>query len=353
MTIARCPRSEPCEEPAHDIGTGLDLLAYNPGCQLTATLERTMRMITSLFSRRQALLAAIGTTIGLGIRAAGAQSADAASPQSANLRGKIALVTGSTDGLGREVAIRLAALGAQVIVHGRSRERGADVVRQIESAGGKATFYAADLASLSETRKLAETVRANHERLDILVNNAGIGTGGSNERQTSADGHELVFAVNYLSGYLLTHLLLPLLERGAPARIVNVSSLAQQPIDFDDVMLTRGFSGSRAYSQSKLAQILFTVDLSDELAADRITVNSLHPATLMNTTMVKKAGRAALTTVGEGADAVMQLAVSPALAGRTGLYFNGLNEARANAQAYDADARAKLRMLSRKLTGVG
>jgi NAD(P)-dependent dehydrogenase (short-subunit alcohol dehydrogenase family) len=313
-----------------------------------------MRKITTLFSRRQALLGAIAGAIGAGFRAAAAQSTGSStSPPSANLSGRTALVTGSTDGLGREVAIRLAALGAQVIVHGRNRERGAEVVRQIQAAQGKAVFYAADLASLAETRKLAETVQAHHERLDILINNAGIGTGGSNERRTSVDGHELVFAVNYLAGYLLTLSLLPLLERSAPARIVNVSSLGQQAIDFSDVMLTRGYSGSRAYSQSKLAQILFTVDLSDEFPPERLTVNSLHPATFMNTTMVKSSGRTPLTTVDEGADAVMQLAVSPALAGRTGLYFNGLKEARANPQAYDADARSKLRALSRELTGIG
>jgi NAD(P)-dependent dehydrogenase (short-subunit alcohol dehydrogenase family) len=242
-------------------------------------------------------------------------------------------------------------LGAQIIVHGRNSERGAEVVRRIEASGGKAVFYQADFASLAEVRKLADTIRAHHQRLDILINNAGIGSAG--ERRTSADGHELVFAVNYLAGYLLTFSLLPLLERSAPARIVNVSSLGQQPIDFDDVMLTREFSGSRAYTQSKLAQIMFTIDLSNELAAERITVNSLHPATMMDTTMVRNAGRAPMTTVDEGADAVMQLAVSPALAGRSGLYFNGLNEARANAQAYDADARAKLRALSRELTGAG
>lgn len=302
-------------------------------------------------SRRRTLLAAIAGTLGLGMRGAAAQS-NGASTAGVDLKGKTALVTGSTDGLGREVALRLAALGAQVIVHGRNRERGAEVVRQIESAKGKAVFYVADLASLAETRKLAETVLAHHQRLDILINNAGIGSAG-NERRTSVDGHELVFAVNYLSGYVLTQMLLPLIQRSAPARIVNVSSLGQQPIDFDDVMLTRGYSGTRAYSQSKLAQILFTIDLAGQLPPDRVTVNCLHPATFMDTSMVRNAGRQPMTTVAEGADAVMQLAVSPALAGRTGLYFNGLKEARANDQAYDANARAKLRALSRELTGVG
>lgn len=312
-----------------------------------------MQQFTTSVSRRKAIAAAIAVALGLGARSTMGQPA-AGLEGTATLSGKTALVTGSTDGLGREVAKRLAALGATVIVHGRNRERGAEVVASIEGDGrGSAVFYQADLASLDEVRALAETIRANHERLDILINNAGIWTDGDDARRTSADGHELIFAVNYLAGYLLTHSLLPLLERSAPARIVNVASLAQQPIDFDDVMLTREFSPARAYAQSKLAQVLATVDLADELPADRVTVNSLHPATLMDTTMVEKAGATPRSTVDEGADAVMQLAVSPALAGRSGLYFNGMNEARANAQAYDPDALAKLRVLSRELTGIG
>jgi NAD(P)-dependent dehydrogenase (short-subunit alcohol dehydrogenase family) len=309
-----------------------------------------------VLSRRNAIAAAIATAIALGAATARAQQATSAAGNREPLAsdGKIALVTGSTDGLGREVALRLAALGATVIVHGRNRERGNDVVRAIAAAGrGNAVFYPADLASLDQTRALAETIRANHDRLDILINNAGIWTDGDDVRRTSADGHEVVFAVNYLAGYLLTHSLLSLLERSAPARIVNVSSLAQQPLDFDDVMLARGFSASRAYAQSKLAQVMFAIDLGAELDAARVTVNSLHPATLMDTTMVEKAGATPRSTVDEGADAVMQLAVAPALAGRTGLFFNGLNEARANGQAYDAAARAKLRALSRELTGAG
>ncbi|HEX6994521.1 MAG TPA: SDR family oxidoreductase [Gammaproteobacteria bacterium] len=269
------------------------------------------------------------------------------------MTGKIALVTGSTDGLGRAVARRLGALGATVLVHGRNVERGADAVREVEAAGGTASFYRADFASLDEVRALADTLLDRYERLDLVINNAGIWTDGSDERRTSADGHELVFAVNYLAGYLLTHRLLPLIVRSAPARIVNVSSLAQQPIDFDDVMLERGFSAGRAYAQSKLAQVMFTIDLARELDGTGVTVNSLHPATLMDTTMVEKAGATPRSSVDEGAEAVMHLATSPALEGRSGLFFNGLREARAHAQAYDEDARAKLRALSDELTGVG
>src|SRR5436853_491217 len=179
----------------------------------------------------------------------------------------------------------------------------------------------------------------------------GVGRVGDKPgRQESADGHELRFAVNYLAGFLLTHLLLPLLKAGAPARIVNVSSAGQQAIDFGDVMLTRDYSGVRAYCQSKLAQILFTFDLAAELRGSGVTVNALHPASYMDTTMVRQAGVAPWSKVEDGAEAILNLALSPDLEGRSGLYFNGLREAKADAQAYDAEARRRLRTLSQDLT---
>ena len=260
-----------------------------------------------------------------------------------------ALVTGATDGVGRVVAERLSVAGLRVLVHGRDPGRGEGVVRDIRQAGGKAEFIAADLASLAEVRRLAARVADKADRLDLLINNAGIGSAGPG-RQVSADGHELRFAVNYLAGFLLTRLLLPQLREDAPARIVNVASAGQQAIDFDDVMLTHGYSGSRAYCQSKLAQILFTVDLAAELEGSGVTVNALHPATYMNTTMVRQAGVTPCSTVGQGAEAILNLATSPALADHSGLYFDGLREARAQAQAYDPDARARLRALSFALT---
>ena len=266
---------------------------------------------------------------------------------------KVVLVTGSTDGVGRVVAMRLGRAGARVLVHGRDRERGERIVADIKADGGTADFLAADLGALTEVRRLAGVVQQKTDRLDLLINNAGIGTGGPGaSRQESADGHELRFAVNYLSQFLLTHLLMPLLKKSAPARIVNVASAGQQAIDFSDVMLTRGYSGARAYCQSKLAQILFTMDLAGELAGTGITANALHPATYMNTTMVRLAGVTPWSTVEQGAEAMLNLAISPALEGRSGLYFNGLREARADAQAYDDEARQRLRALSQQLTGL-
>jgi NAD(P)-dependent dehydrogenase (short-subunit alcohol dehydrogenase family) len=263
-----------------------------------------------------------------------------------------ALITGATDGVGRLVAKQLAAKGFRTLVHGRNRERGESVVREIEAAGGKATFLQADLASLADVRKLADAVKAATPRLELLINNAGIGsTGDKPGRQVSADGHELRFAVNYLSGFLLTHLLMPLLKAASPSRIVNVASAGQKALDFDD-MLTRAYNGTDAYRHSKLAQVLFTVDLANELKGSGVIVNTLHPSTYMNTTMVRQSGTTPISTVETGAEAILQLAVSPALEGKSGLYFNVLRETKADPQAYDAAARAKLKALSLKLTGL-
>jgi len=265
---------------------------------------------------------------------------------------KTALVTGATDGVGRVVARRLGKDGWRVLAHGRDRPRGESLVKEIEADGGKAAFLQADLGSLAEVRRLAGEVRKATGRLELLINNAGIGTAGEKPgRQVSADGHEMRFAVNYLAGFLLTRELLPMIKESAPARIVNVSSAGQQAIDFSDVMLTRQYSGVAAYCQSKLAQILFTVDLAEELKGSGVIVNALHPSTYMNTTMVLRAGVSPMSKVETGAEAILQLAVSPRIEGKSGLYFNVMNEARANSQAYDAEARAKLRKLSLELTG--
>ncbi len=279
-----------------------------------------------------------------------AQSAEAQTPARPGLGQRVVLVTGSTGGLGREVARRLASGGAHVIVHGRNRERGMELVAEIESEGiGSARFYRADLASFDQVRDFAEAILRDYDRLDVLINNAGIGS-TPNERLLSEDGHELRFQVNYLSGFLLTHMLMPRLLASTPSRIVNVSSLAQRPIDFDDVMIENDFSGGRAYAQSKLAQVLFTIDLAEELEGTGVTATSLHPATYMDTGMVRRAGVRPRTTVAEGADAVMHLVMSDGI--ENGQFFNGLRPSRANAQAYDGEARARLRRLSEELTGV-
>jgi NAD(P)-dependent dehydrogenase (short-subunit alcohol dehydrogenase family) len=271
-----------------------------------------------------------------------------------NVEGKTVLITGSTDGVGRYVASRLAASGAKVLIHGRDAARAKTLIDEIMREGhGEAVFYQADLSSLAGVRRLAETVLAENDRLDIFISNAGIGSRTEGpERRTSADGHELRFAVNYLSGFLLANLLLPLLKASAPSRIVNVASLGQHPLDFGDLMLTSDYSGGRAYAQSKLAQIMFTVDLADELKATGVTVNALHPATYMNTTMVREGGITPISTVEQGGEAILHLAVGDDVAGKSGLFFNGMQQAKANPQAYDEAARKRLRALSLDMTGL-
>ena len=159
----------------------------------------------------------------------------------------------------------MGARGAHVIVHGRDEQRGMAVVDEINAGPGSARFYAADFASFDNVRELAQSVLRDYDRLDVLVNNAGFGS-APDERWESEDGHEFRFQVNYLAPFLLTNLLKELVTASAPSRIVNVSSLAQSPIDWDDVMIEENFSGGRAYGQSKLAQIGHTFDLHEELA---------------------------------------------------------------------------------------
>jgi NAD(P)-dependent dehydrogenase (short-subunit alcohol dehydrogenase family) len=256
------------------------------------------------------------------------------------------LVTGATDGHGRALARELVSRGATVLLHGRSEERLEDTQREL----GAAATYVADFSSLEEVRRLASALERDQERLDLLVNNAGIG-GGDGRREESADGYELRFAVNYLAPFLLTNLLLPLLRHSAPARIVNVASAGQAAIDFDDVMLERRYDAMRAYGQSKLAQIMFTFELAERLRGEDagVTVNALHPASLMNTKMVYESFGYTMSKVEDGVEATLRLAISPELEGVTGRYFERLREARPNKQADDAEARRRLWRLSEEL----
>jgi NAD(P)-dependent dehydrogenase (short-subunit alcohol dehydrogenase family) len=247
-----------------------------------------------------------------------------------------ALVTGSTDGLGSATAHELVAAGLTVLVHGRSPDKVERTVGALESAGGagRVRGYVADLGSLREVRRLAETLADGEPRLELLINNAGT---FQPSRELSADGFELTFAVNYLSHFLLTLELLPLLE-------------------FADVMLEGDYDGYRAYAQSKLAQISFTIELAGRLRAwdiDEVTVNALHPATLMDTNMVRQSFGRPLSSVREGVDATVRLALAPELEGVSGRYFDRRREACAQDQAYAASARRRLWQLSERLTGLG
>ncbi len=260
-------------------------------------------------------------------------------------------ITGATDGLGRALAERLAADGARLVLHGRDAARLAKVADRVAATRGgrRPATVLADLADLDQVRRLADQVRRETDRLDVFVSNAGIGSGEpeGRDRRTSADGYELRFAVNYLAGFLLTLELLPLLRQtgsgvGTPARIVNVASIGQAPLDFDDLMLERDYSGTRAYGQSKLAQIMSGFELVGRVPADEVTVNSLHPATYMPTKMVLRELGYSVDALDTGVMSTRRLVSDPALSAVTGRFFDRTNETRANPQAYVAAARTEL-----------
>ena len=294
------------------------------------------------------LLVALAATLLLAFAPAPARAADA--PLS--YAGKTALVTGSTDGLGRELALALAADGAHVIVHGRNAGRGQAVVDEITRSGkGSARFIGADFSSLQQVRDFADTIARDYPKLDLLVNNAGIAFNNAPVRSANADGYELQFVVNYLAGWILANRLLPNLEAAAPSRIINVASGSAAAIDFDDVMLEKPDAHHRGYGQSKLSQVMMTTELAPAFAEHGVTMISLHPATLMDTTMVKGIGIPARTTVAEGRDHVMGLITAPTL--QAGAYYEeGQPATPRDPQAADAQARARLVQLSAELTGV-
>lgn len=267
-------------------------------------------------------------------------------------------ITGATDGIGKLTALQLSKQQAHLLIHGRNEKKVANVVDEIKNIMGNKNIegFTADLSSLTEVRKLAKEVLEKYDKLDVLINNAGAGTA---DKRYGKDGTELRFTVNYLAPFLLTHLLLPALKNAAPSRIVNVSSAGQAPINFKDIMLEKNFDGVQAYCQSKLALIMFTIDLAEQLKQENlpagqagITVNSLHPGTYLDTNMVHNAGITPQGKPETGADAEVFLAISPQHEGVTGKYFDVKKEAKANAQAYDAQARKQLYELSIQLTGL-
>jgi len=260
------------------------------------------------------------------------------------------VITGATDGLGKGLASELATTGARLILHGRNEEKGQALLEELRpKATGELEFRRAHFKSLDEVRELADSLQ-EEDRIDVLVNNAGIGTAGP--REDSEDGYELTFQVNYLAPFLLTRRLLPLIKSTAPSRIVNVSSAGQTPIDFDDVMLEDSYSGFQAYSQSKLALVMFTFDLAEELEGSGVTVNCLHPGTYLPTKMVKAAGVDPVTPLEDGVAATMRLITSPEVEGTNGHYFDGTSESAPHPQAEDPEARRQLRELSEELTGI-
>jgi NAD(P)-dependent dehydrogenase (short-subunit alcohol dehydrogenase family) len=259
------------------------------------------------------------------------------------------LITGATDGLGKALATALAQTGATVLLHGRDSGRLSATVDDIRAVTDTGTLrtYLADFSELAQVRRLAGEVAEAEDRLDVLVNNAGAGTKvpGAGQRMESHDGYELRFAVNYLAGHLLTSQLQPLLSASAPARVVFVSSAGQAPIDFDDVMLTRSYSGVQAYCQSKLAQVMDAFDLAEQFPQTGVAATALHPATYMPTKIVASP----VSSLADGVDATMRLISGLEPGQINGRFFNSSREDRADEQAYDPKARQELRELSDRL----
>ncbi len=278
------------------------------------------------------------------------------------MQGKVCLVTGATAGIGLITARELARKGARVIVVGRSAERCSQAADQIRAQAGTTAveWLVADLSSQADIRRLAGQVRDRTARLDVLVNNAG---GIFLKRIESADGIEMTFALNHLAYFLLTNLLLPLLEQSAPARIVSVASDAHKgvSINFDDPQGKNRFGGWRAYQRSKLANILFTLELARRLEGKRVTANSLHPG-FVRTTIFREGGpigwllrRAAdilALSPEDGAKTSIYLASSPDVAGITGRYFDKEKPAESSPQSRDLAAAERLWKLSEEMTGL-
>lgn len=264
---------------------------------------------------------------------------------------QIILITGSTDGIGKITALKLAKENPRILVHGRNEEKVKKVVDEIKAKtdNEKIEGLTADFSSLNEVRKFAGDLKKEYRSIDVLINNAGVGFA---DERYSKDSYELRFAVNYLAPFLLTNLLLPLVKNAAPSRIVNVSSAGQSPVNFNDIMLEKNFNSVQAYCQSKLALIMFTIDLADKLKDGNVTVNSLHPGTYLNTNMVRRSDITPWGDPESGADAEVFLATSKSLNNTTGKYFNIKTETKADSQAYDKEARKRLWKLSLELTNL-
>jgi retinol dehydrogenase-12 len=287
-----------------------------------------------------------------------------ASTHSLSLSGKICLVTGATNGIGQVAARELAARGATVVVAGRSRTKCLATVEGIKRVTGndQVDYLVADLSIQNEVRSLAAQFLARYQRLHILVNNAGA---VFFSRRQSANGLELTFALNHLNYFLLTNLLLDTIKASAPARIINVSSRAHSRvpgINFDDLQSQKSYQGMRVYGQSKLANILFTAELSKRLAGSGVTANSLHPGVVAtgfganNAGPLGRLGRRVFNlfsiTPEAGARTIVYLATSPEVEGVTGRYFQDEKAIAPSRAAQDAQAAARLWQISEKLTGL-
>jgi NAD(P)-dependent dehydrogenase (short-subunit alcohol dehydrogenase family) len=278
------------------------------------------------------------------------------------MKGKTCLVTGATSGIGKEIALGFAGMGAAVVIAGRSKERCEAALQEIRSkAGGDVSYLVADLSSQASVRQLAKDYAAAHSRLDILVNNAGVFL---TKRMTTVDGIECTFAVNHLAPFLLTNLLIDIIKASSPAKIITTSSVAHRGarIDLDDIQFKKkSYSGIRAYSQSKLANILFTKELARRLEGTGVTANCFHPGAVRTSLvhdnpwyyrLIWTAGGPFFLSAEKGADTGVYLASSPDVEGITGKYFVKRRQEEPSVEAGDMEAAAKLWNLSEKLTGL-
>lgn len=277
------------------------------------------------------------------------------------MSGRTVLVTGGTGGIGLATAEGLARLGATLGVVGRDPDRAEDAVRRLERYGAGVRVFLADLSSQREVRRVAEDVLMAFPRLHVLVNNVG---GSWAHRQVTVDGLERTFAVNHLAPFLLTRLLLDRLRASAPARVVTVSSGAQAMgrVDFDDLQGERRYSGQRAYSQSKLANVLFTYELARRLQGSGVTANVLHPGVARTAfgqedmaawmRLLLPVVRPLMRSPERAAETSVHLASSPEVADVTGSYFTAGRARRSSARSYDEATAARLWEVSARLVGL-
>jgi retinol dehydrogenase-14 len=282
------------------------------------------------------------------------------------MAGKTVLITGATSGIGRATALGLARMGAHLAITGRDSVRTEDAAREIRAAGGgQVGLFTADLSSQSEVRRLANEVLQSLSRIDVLINNVG-----GNTRHATDDGLERTFALNHLAPFLLTNLLLDKLKQSAPARVITVSSNAhaQGRIDFEDLQGEVSYSGGRAYSQSKLANLLFGYELARRLQRTPppdqaiVTANALNPGMVSTSFGVEDPAsvqrvfipflRAFMKTPAEGAATSIHLASAPDLEQVTGGYFANSKIKRSSKPSYDEAAAARLWQVSGDLVGL-
>lgn len=267
------------------------------------------------------------------------------------MKDRIILITGSTDGIGQETALKLSEKSAQIIIHGRNKEKCISTVYEIEQKSGKkSAYFTSDFSSLDEVRFLSEQIKNNYKKLDVLINNAGV---YMHQKEISKDGYEMTFAVNYLAHFFLTNLLLGLLKKSPSARIINISSVSHfdADVDFENINAEKSFNAYKAYAFSKLANILFTYELAEKLKDDKITVNALHPGAI-GTKLLREGFNMSGKSVELGAETPVYLASSWWIRNKTGKYFVNKKEEKSSSVSYDKNIQKIMWQISAEFSGL-